>query len=253
MRRESLSLIILTKNSEAHIQECLASVSWADEIVILDSGSTDNTLDICRQFTNKITITEDWPGFGIQKNRALSQATKDWVLELDSDEVLDPRLQTSIRQTLIKPEYDAYQIQVIAYFLNQKIRFSGWAKYKLRLFRRNIGKYDNSLIHETLIHQAKKVGRLAYPIYNHTCDNVEQLLDKSRLYIVSGAEKRYAQGKRSGIMRAFIKGILRALKSYIFRLGFLDGKAGFIIAVGNFYQTFYVHLQLWYLDKKSRK
>lgn len=251
--KQSISIIMLTKNSASHIKEALASVSWADEIIIVDSGSTDHTLHICREFTNKITITPDWPGFGVQKNRALAKATQDWVLELDSDEIVDPALARKIQHLLVNPKHDGYKIKIIACFLDQKIRFSGWTKYKLRLFRRNQGQYDNSIVHEHLIYKGTSSGTLHQPICNHTCDHIEQLLDKSKNYILSGAAKRYARGKRSGLGKALLKALLRAFKSYVLYLGFLDGRAGLMIAVGNFYQTFYIHAQLYYLQHNPQR
>lgn len=138
MANASLSVVIITKNEEDNIRECLESVSWVDEIVVVDSDSKDNTIAICKEYTDKIFINDDWKGFGYQKNLALQQATKDWVLSLDADERITSVLRIEIENVINNSAYSAFVIPRQAYFLGKAMKHGGWwPDYVVRLFRRN--------------------------------------------------------------------------------------------------------------------
>ncbi len=140
----TLSVIIITKNEAAHIADCIASVSFADEIIVVDSGSTDATRDIAAGLGAKVTLTPDWPGFGPQKNRALDLATCEWVLSIDADERVTPELARETQQVLAQPRADAYKIARLSNFGGRWIRHSGWwPDHVLRLFKRGSGSLSN--------------------------------------------------------------------------------------------------------------
>ena len=148
----SLSIIVIVKNEESSIRECLASVAWADEIIVLDSGSSDQTVAICREYTDKVYET-DWPGFGPQKNRALEYATKDWVLSIDADERISYDLQTEIKRVIQMPaRFDAYTMPRRSNYCGRYMKHSGWWPDRVvRLFRRGKASFSDDLVHERIV------------------------------------------------------------------------------------------------------
>ena len=143
MNNNSLSVIIITKNEAHDIRDCLNSVVWADEIIVLDSGSTDETLNIAKEFTPNVYLSNEWQGFGIQKNRALAYATKDWVLSLDADERVDGKLKEEIQKILKSPKFEVYFISRLSSFCGRFIHHSGWRPdYVARLFKRGSAQFS---------------------------------------------------------------------------------------------------------------
>lgn len=145
-----LSVIIIAKNEEANIRRCLASVQWADELIVLDSGSSDNTIAIAKEYTDKVYST-DWQGYGIQKQRALSLATEDWVLNLDADETVDDQLKTAIIKAITSDDADAYRIPICMNFYGFPLRFSSSPKRHVRLFKRAGARYSSDIVHEKIV------------------------------------------------------------------------------------------------------
>src|SRR5690606_17033330 len=149
-----LSVIIITKNESKHILACLESVAFADEFIVVDSGSTDNTVELARDFGARVEVTSDWPGFGPQKNRALDLATGDWVLSIDADERVTPALAREIQTVLAAPEVDAYEIARLSEFCGRFIRHSGWwPDHVLRLFKRGTARFTDVAVHERVVPQ----------------------------------------------------------------------------------------------------
>lgn len=238
-----ISVIIITKNEEKHIRECLKSVQWADEIVVLDSGSTDGTVEICREFTDQVFKT-DWPGFGPQKNRALAKTTGDWILSVDADERISPELRVEIEQAVKSEEFNGYEIPRASYFCGQRIHHSGWwPDHIIRLFRRDSGKFSDTLVHE-VVNMQGSVGRLRTPIIHYSYDDMEEVLDKVNRYSTYNAEMLLQAGKKSGLLKAVGRGLWAFMKTYFLRAGFLDGKRGFMIAVSNAEGTYYKYIKL---------
>ena len=145
-----LSVIIITKNEEHHIERCLKSVAWAAQVIVVDSGSTDQTVAIAKKMGAEVLET-DWPGFGIQKQRALDLATQEWVLNLDADEFLEESAQQNIQNALEQTDVDAYQLPIMMIFKNQRMRFAGCEKRHIRLFRRNKASYSTDKVHEKIL------------------------------------------------------------------------------------------------------
>jgi glycosyltransferase involved in cell wall biosynthesis len=248
-RQPSISVIVITLNEAENIRACLQSVAWADEIVIVDAGSGDGTLEICREFTDKILVNRDWGGFGHQKNLALHQATGDWVLSLDADERISSQLQQIIKETVAAPDADAYALPRQAYFLGTAMRHGGWwPDYVLRLFRREAGEFSNVLVHETVLVQGS-IKKLKEPIIHYSYVSLEQLLAKINAYSTAGAAQAHAKQKRGGLAKALGKGCWAFFRAYCLRAGFLDGSAGLIAAIGKAEETYYRYLKLGYLQR----
>lgn len=244
----SISITIITLNEEARIEACLNSIRWADEIIVLDSGSSDRTVEICEQYTHHVFVT-DWPGFGEQKNRALEKATGEWILSLDADEQISKELKEEIQHTICSSQLNGFEIPRLSYYCGQPMRHSGWwPDYVPRLFRSGTGTFNNAIIHERL-HIEGPTGRLKNPIIHHSFPDMESVLRKVNQYSSLNAEKLHAQGKSSSLLKAIGKGAWAFIRTYIIQAGFLDGARGFMLAVSNAEGTYYKYIKLYLLSK----
>lgn len=237
-----LSVALITKNEEANLRRTLASVRWADEIVIVDCGSTDRTEDVAREFGAKFFV-EDWKGFGAQKNSALAKCTGDWVLALDADEEVSAELAAEMRALLGRaPECEAYFLPRRNFFLGKWIRHGGyWPDAKLRLFRRGAAAFEERAVHETA-HCAGKTGRLTGSLLHHAYPTLEGYLEHMNRYSTLGAEQAVARGKTGRSWAGFVWNVyLTPLATfeynYFLRLGFLDGREGLLL---HLYHSVYV-------------
>lgn len=245
----ALSVIVIVKDAEKDIQRCLESVKWADEIIVLDSGSQDNTLEICRHYTQNI-FSADWPGFGIQKNRALDKAQGKWVLSIDADEYLSDSLIEEIKQIISKVEnqYDAYAMKRISFFCGKKIRYGDWGRDNVvRLFRRLPSiRFTPAVIHEKLSGYLH-LGYLNLVIFHNTMQTLSQVLMKLENYSSFTSQMAYQQHKKSTLLNAILHAVWCFIRGYLLRLGFLDGREGFILAISNATGVFYRYVKLIYL------
>lgn len=249
----SLSVTIITKNEASNIEACLQSVQFADQVIVLDSGSTDNTVDIALSMGAEVSVRDDWQGFGIQKNRALALATSDWVLSLDADERVTPELQTEIQAVLKNSSFDVYAVPRLSSYCGQYMRHSGWhPDYVTRLFRRHSVQFSEDLVHEKIISRSK-VGRLNASLLHESFRNFEVVLDKVNRYSTAGAEILLSKGRRSSLGGAIGHGFWAFIRTYFLRLGFLDGKMGLVLAISNAEGTYYRYLKLWLFCRNSRK
>lgn len=246
-----LSVVIITKNEAHAIADCLQSVAWADEIIIVDSGSTDNTISICEQFDAKVTVTENWPGFGQQKNRALALATHPWVLSIDADERVPQALQEEIKQAIAANDDVSYRMPRSSSYCGQFIQHSGWSPdYVTRLFKRGYGQFSNDLVHERLLTE-HPTRTLKSPLLHISYVNLEEVLDKVNRYSTDGAMMLHERGKSATLGKAIRHGIWAFIRTYFVRCGFLDGKMGFILAISNAETTYYRYLKLVLLNQTS--
>ncbi|HEY5993144.1 MAG TPA: glycosyltransferase family 2 protein [Gallionellaceae bacterium] len=248
----SLSVIIITKNEEADIRSCLESVSWADEIVVVDSASTDDTAAICREYGAKVQVVRDWPGFGPQKNRALAQATCDWVLSLDADERVTPALRLEIEAVMReRGEADAYDIPRSSSYCGRFMRHSGWyPDYVTRLFKRGSARFSDDLVHERLLVKGN-TGRLQGELLHYAFDGMEEVLRKVDQYSTAGALRMHAQGRKATLAGAVLRGLWSFVRTYFLKRGFLDGREGFMLAVSNAEGTYYRNVKLILLNRKQ--
>jgi len=247
-----LSVIIITKNEAHNIAECLDSVAWADEVIVMDSGSTDDTVSICKSRNVKVVET-DWPGFGPQKNRALALAQGEWVLSIDADERVTEELRLEIQATLTNSShYDAYKIPRSSSYCGKFMRHSGWwPDHVTRLFRRASAKFTDDAIHEKLLVDESKLGTLKQALIHYSFMNADDVLRKINAYSSIRANRDHTDGKRASLSKALFHGIWAFFKTYIIKLGFLDGKKGLMLAISNAEGSYYRYIKLMLLAEKQ--
>ncbi|MEY3523082.1 MAG: hypothetical protein RIT33_499 [Pseudomonadota bacterium] len=248
----SLSVILITKNEEANLKDCLESVSFADEIIVVDSQSSDKTQEIARSFGAKLEITSDWPGFGPQKNRALNLATQDWVLSIDADERVTPELKQEILTAIASPNAaDCYAIPRSSWYCGRFMKHSGWyPDYVDRLFKRGSAKFSDHLVHERLLPTGSS-GKLNNHFLHYSYRDFSQVLKKVDVYSSAAAQQAFKQGKKGGLGEALIHGFWAFFRTYVLRRGFLDGKHGLALAISNAATSYYKYLKLWQLQNKK--
>ena len=248
----SLSVILITKNEEANLKDCLESVSFADEIIVVDSQSSDKTQEIARSFGAKLEITSDWPGFGPQKNRALNLATQDWVLSIDADERVTPELKQEILATMASANAaDCYAIPRSSWYCGRFMKHSGWyPDYVNRLFKRGSAKFSDHLVHERLLPTGSS-GKLNNHFLHYSYRDFSQVLKKVDVYSSAAAQQAFKQGKKGGLGEALIHGFWAFFRTYVLRRGFLDGKHGLALAISNAATSYYKYLKLWQLQNKK--
>ena len=248
-----LSIVIITKNEAHAIEDCLQSAAWAEEIIVVDSGSTDETVSICQKMGANVTTTYDWPGFGKQKNRALALATQPWVLSIDADERITPELKNEIKHVIAMNKDASYRVPRSSSYCGQFIEHSGWTPdYTTRLFKMGHGKFSDDLVHERLLTE-HPTETLKNPLQHISYIDLEEVLDKVNRYSTAGAAMSSAKGKSSTLGKAIRHGIWAFLRTYFFRLGFLDGKMGFVLAISNAETTYYRYLKLALLSQTNKK
>ena len=251
----TLSVILITRNEEANLDDCLASLEGiAQQIVVVDTNSTDRTLEIAKSHGAVVSQPTDWPGFGPQKNRALDLATGDWVLSLDADERLTPALRSEIVTAIHHSAHvDCFAIPRLSWYCGRFIRHSGWnPDYVDRLFRKGTAHFSDDLVHERLIPQGQ-VAKLENLMLHFSFMNYSQVLQKVDRYSTASAEQAFAKGKTSSPLKAILHGAWSFIKTYIIRAGFLDGAQGFALAMSNSQGTYYRYLKLWQLCQDARK
>ena len=247
----TLAVTVITKNESKQIRNCLESVKWVDEIIILDSGSTDDTVAICREYTDKVFAT-DWPGFGVQKNRAIQKAACEWILSIDADESVSEALRREIEEAIRQPgNRVAYQIPRRSSYCGRFMRHSGWwPDYVTRLFRQGVARFSDDLVHERLMVQGA-TGRLTHPLMHEAFSDLEEVLETANAYSSAGARLMHQQHKKASLMGAVSHGLWSFFHTYVVRAGFLEGKEGFMLAVSNGEGTYYKYLKLMLMGERK--
>jgi glycosyltransferase involved in cell wall biosynthesis len=251
----AVSAILITRDEEANIGECLSSLAFAREIIVVDSGSTDATVAIASAAGAHVLQTPDWPGFGPQKNRALALATQPWVLSIDADERVTPALRDEIVSVVggARPGADAWRMPRRSSYCGQYMRHSGWYPDRVtRLFRRGAARFSDDLVHERLIADGA-VGELKNDLLHATYPDLESMLDKLNRYSTAGAQRALARGKRGSLGSAVLHGLWAFIRTYVLQRGFLDGRMGFVLAVSNAEGTYYRYLKLWLLQREAKE
>lgn len=248
-----LSVIIITKNEQAHIAACIESVNFADEIIVLDSGSTDETCVIARRLGAKVYHTTHWPGFGPQKNKALDLATKEWVFSLDADERVPSELAVEIQKAIQKPSpnVQAYTVARMSCFGGRWIKHSGWWPDTLvRLFKRDQGRFKEVSVHESVIVEGSTQALTGH-LLHYPYDSLEMLIDKTNHYSSAAALQLHERGKKISIGGIIVKSLWTFIRIYLIRRGFLDGRQGFILAAVAASGSFFRYSKLWFLNQKT--
>lgn len=249
---QKLSVTIITLNEEANIRDALESVKWADEIVVVDSGSNDRTVEICREYTDKVFYNQ-WPGHIAQKNFAIGKATHSWILSIDADERLTPELAGEIRGALKGPKADAYAVPRHVFYLGRWIDHSGWyPDYKVRLFRRDKASWGGINPHDKVMVNGR-TERLKGDLLHYSYRDIAHHVNTMNSFTTTSATEYLKLGRRAGLLDLLFKPAGMFMKKYILKQGFRDGLPGFIIAVSSAYYVFLKYAKLWELINNNRR
>ena len=248
-----ISVVIIAKNEARNIRRCLDSVRWADELIVLDSGSMDDTIAIAKEFTTRVFST-DWQGYGVQKQRALTHASSDWVLNLDADESIDEALYREILAAMLVGNVDAYRIPIQMFFYGKPLRFSSSPDRHIRLFKRDGARFSDDIVHEKIqLPAAARVGQLKHSIQHHSFQDISHALYKINRYSSYSAKIRIKDHKTSCFSKTMASTIWMFFRCYFFQGGFLDGKIGFLFAVFSAQGSFYRGMKQLYPDYEIDK
>lgn len=248
-----LSVAIITLNEEHNLADCLASVSFADEIVVVDGGSSDRTCEIARDAGARVITHGEWTGFGAQKNFAIDACTGDWILSIDADERVPVALRDEIDATLRNPASDVYEMPRRSYYCGRFMQHSGWwPDYVRRLFRRGAARFSSAPVHESL-QTDRPIGRLRNPLEHWSFRTMEQVLDKVNRYSSLSAPTVIARGGRPTVVTALLHGAAAFFRTYILKRGFLDGGHGLMLAISNAEGSYYRYVKAMLLAKPQQR
>ena len=251
---EKLSVTIITFNEEKNIKDCLDSVKWADEIVVIDSFSTDRTVEICREYTDRV-YQNKWQGFVDQKEFALTKASHNWVLSIDADERISDELREEIKEVLSgNLKYDGYYMPRKTFYINRWILHCGWyPDHKIRLFKKDKGRWEGT--GGTAIHESVKInGRVGYlkgDILHYSFPTISSHLKTINSFTSISASENFKKGERTGILSILLRPPFNFFKMYILKLGFLDGLPGFIVSALSSYHVFIKYAKMWEMEKQK--
>lgn len=248
----TISAVIITLNEEKNITRCLKSLKWVDEIIIIDSGSTDKTCDIAKKFSSKVKVFNNpWPGDGMQKCFGIEKTSHPWVIIIDADEEVTPELAKNIKIAIKSAsENSCYKIKRSAYFLGKKIKHGDWGRdWIIRVFPKKTFNWSKNPVHDGLLAYKNEAFDLKGELLHHTQDSIHQALDKVNNYSTLSADMLIKKGKKSNLLKAILKSKWTFFRAYIIRLGFLDGKVGYVIAKNAEIHTYYEQLKLVYKNK----
>lgn len=249
--KTTISAVIITRNEEKNISECIESLKWADEIVVIDSMSTDKTVEIARKYTDRI-YKKEWEGYSKQKNYGILVSNSEWILNIDADELVTDMLRDEIiTRTSLKSEICGYYIPRKNYFMGKWIKHGGWyPNYQLRLFRKGSGEFKDVRVHEgvTIVGYTDY---LANPLIHHSYNNFDDFVERSNKYSTLAALDLFERNEKINIHHLVIKPLSRFLKMYLVHGGFIDGWRGFVLAVLYSYYVFIRTIKLWELHDKK--
>ncbi len=249
--RERLSVTIITLNEEKNITQCLESVKWADEIVVVDSGSKDKTIEICRRYTDRVFLNP-WRGMNEQKAFAMEMAFHQWILNIDADERVTDELRDHILRILEKPEHDGYRFPRKNFFLGRWMRYGGWyPDHVLRLFRKDLSYYGGINPHDKVIVRTGNVGTIKTPLLHFTYSSISQYIIRQNSYSSAAAVELFNRGKRTNPLHIFFKTVWKFIEVYFIKKGFLDGGRGLITALGSSFSQFMKYSKLWELERNK--
>jgi len=252
--RPKISACVIVFNEERKIRRCLESLSWCDEIIVVDSFSTDRTPEVCREFTDRF-FQHEWLGYVGQRNLVRGYASHDWILYLDSDEEVSPALRDEILEEFGNGtgEYRGYEFPRLVYFLGRWITHGEWyPDVKLRLFHKEHGRSEGIEPHDRVA-VTGPVKRLRNPVWHYTYDDIRDQNDQANRFSTITAQQKFVQETRFHWIDLLLRPPLRFLKGYFLRGGFLDGTHGFIIAYTQAYSAFLKYAKLWELHYRQKK
>jgi glycosyltransferase involved in cell wall biosynthesis len=248
----SLTVVIVAKNEERNIAECIASASFADEVLVLDSGSTDATAALARAAGAQVVST-DWPGYGPQVARGFSMARSAWVLSLDADERITPALRAEVQAAIHSAQHDGYRIPRLSEFCGRFIHHSGWRPdHTLRLGQRNKAGFTDHFLHAHMTVDGT-IAALQSNLIHYSYPNMHDVLEKLDRYSTGSASDMRAAGKTGSVLKAVTHGVMAFIRTYVLRLGFLDGQHGLMLAVYNAEYAYYKYIKLMFLQSPPRR
>ncbi len=241
-------------NEASRIRRCLDSVLWADEIVVVDSGSTDNTLEVVAEYTDKVFVNTDWPGFGLQKKFAESKAENDWVFSIDSDEIVSDQLREDLLRILNgADERTVFRVNRLTNFCNKYIKHSGWYPDKIvRLYNKQFYHFNDALVHESVDCKGAKIIDIEGQLLHYTFQSLEEYIDKRNGYAKAWAKNQFEKGRQATILDILIRPPFAFIRHYLLKLGFLDGYHGFLISIIQMQYTFNKYNFLKFLPEVKR-
>lgn len=247
-----ISLVIITLNEEAHIERCIRSAPFVDDIVVVDSFSTDRTVEIAKSCGARV-FQEKWRGFGAQKSFAASQAKNSWVISLDADEALSSELAAEILECWATLNAEAgYLFPRKSFHLGRWINYGGWyPDYQLRLFNKDKSQWNSAALHEKV--EVKERLFMRSPLLHWVFEDLSDQVVTNDRYSSLGAQQLHQAGKKFSLFKLTTKPLSKFIETYFFKKGFLDGMPGFIIAVGAAYSIFLRHAKLWELERDHKK
>jgi len=244
-----ISVSMITYNEELKLEKTLKSIyKWVDEIIIVDSYSTDRTIEIAKKYGAKV-YNEEWKGFGKQKNSALEKCTQDWILLIDADEEVTIELSKEILEEVKNPRGKVYEIPRISYCFGKKTRH---LDFTIRLVKSKIGNYNHKEVHENFESEENKY-KLKNKINHHTYANLKEYLEKFNRYTTLAANQMYEKGTKVNIFVLIMNPIYKFIKKYFLKLAFLDGKNGLVLSVLSSYYNFIKYAKLWELRENENK
>lgn len=245
---EKLSVTIITLNEERNIRDALESVKWADEILVVDSGSADRTVEICKEYTDRVFYNQ-WPGHIVQKNLAIDKASHQWILSIDADERVTPELAAEIKDVLKGPKAEAYSVPRHVFYLGRWINHSGWyPDRKIRLFRRDKGRWGGIDPHDTVIVEGD-VKPLNGDLIHYSFRDIAHHINTMNSFTTIASKEYVKLGKGFRLMDILFRPVFMFLKSYVLKQGFRDGLPGLVIGVAAAYHVFIKYAKLWELSK----
>ena len=248
---EKLSAALIVKNSEEHIRECLESLKWVDEIVILDGMSTDKTVEICMQFTDKV-FRREFTSFNDERAALLEKTSYKWVFMVDSDMVVTAELAVEIKRVLENPACSGYNMRALTYLWGKPVRHSGWFEPGyLRLFNKEKGGYDTRLKYlDLFIVREGETGVLKNHIVHYGYKNLSEYLDKINRYTTLDSQDLFTKGRKFALWKVLLRPAMIFFDRYFYKLGFLDGIVGLIIALYTTFTYMTSYFKLWEMERK---
>lgn len=244
-----LSVVIISKNEDINISECVKSAIFANEVLVVDSGSTDDTVMLAKKAGARV-VSKKWLGYGAQKNLAINLAKNNWIFSLDADERIDKNLAFEIKLAIKKNQQSVYEVARKSLFVSRFMKYSGWRPdYTKRLFKKKSGKFQERLVHEHFVTNCE-IGRLKGNLIHYSYRDIETVLKKINAYSSYGANEYLGAGRRGSLFRAILHGLWAFFRTYIMRFGFLDGAEGFMLAFANAESSYYKYIKLYYLVNK---
>lgn len=244
-----VSAFVITLNEAKNIEECLDGLSFCDDVLVLDSGSTDGTAELARAKGARVEY-HPFAGFGPQQNIALAMVAGDWIIYLDADERVTPALAAEIKAAIAKGDADAYAMPRLSSFCGRQMRHSGWwPDYVTRVYRRGKARFSEDIVHPRVLCDGKVV-RLREPIVHHPVLRIEDALSRMDRYSTASARQYVERGRRIGFATGIVHGLFTFFKVFFLRAGFLDGREGFLLAVVNAEGTYYKYMKAWLAGRR---